>query len=75
MKKCSKCEDIKEYSEFSKSKKEKDGYQYHCKKCCKNIRKRYKNNNITEQHLNYRKRNREKLNNIIQITKKIVKQK
>lgn len=62
MKQCSKCKITKEFSEFYKSKKEKDGYQYHCKTCCKKNRKLYINEKLTEQHLKYRQRNREKLN-------------
>lgn len=62
MKQCSKCKTTKEFSEFYKSKKEKDGHQYRCKTCCKKNRELYINKKLAEQHLKYRKRNREKLN-------------
>ena len=35
MKKCTKCEEIKEPTAFSSEKKNSDGLQYHCKTCVK----------------------------------------
>lgn len=37
-KQCSKCKEVKPLSEFYKSCIRKDGYNYHCKLCCKKYR-------------------------------------
>ena len=65
MKICSKCGKTKEFSEFYKSQGEKDGLQYYCKVCVKESKKNVVVNKerFKQQHLKYRDKNREKLNN------------
>jgi len=41
MKKCSKCQSLKEYKEFPKNRTKKDGYEYYCKSCKNQYHKRY----------------------------------
>lgn len=47
MKKCTKCMEEKEESEFSKNKGERDGLNYWCKKCVREKKKSYIENNFT----------------------------
>jgi hypothetical protein len=65
-KKCSKCKEIKELSEFYKNGKNKDGFDYNCKKCVKKYRKEYYKNNpekVKETNKKYVENNREKVLN------------
>ena len=58
-KKCSTCKTIKPVTEFYKNKIMKDGLQYHCKPCCKELKKRtlmrtknkYKFKKVVEQDI------------------------
>ena len=45
MKKCSKCNEVKELTKFSNSKKAKDGKQYSCKLCANANIKKFRQNN------------------------------
>jgi len=65
MKKCYKCNDLKELSEFNKDKSRSDGYGSLCRKCNRLKDKlRWENNKESERIRNkkYRTENREKLN-------------
>jgi len=44
-KKCSKCQELKDLNEFHKDQSRSDGYEHWCKKCKKEDRKRYRENN------------------------------
>lgn len=59
MKKCPKCEIVKDYSEFSKCKNRKDGLRVYCKKCSSIEKKKYDEKKI-EENKSYREKNKEK---------------
>ncbi len=54
MKKCNKCGEVKPKTEFYKNKKTKDGLQYTCKKCCRELNKEYYKNNYEKARENRR---------------------
>ena len=49
MKKCTKCNEIKDLSEFGKRSKSKDKLMFKCKKCCSDYRKNYYINNVEKE--------------------------
>lgn len=64
-KRCNTCRDLKFLSEFDVASKEKDGFQYFCKKCNRGWARGYRSHNAgkeKERHAVYQKNNREKDN-------------
>jgi hypothetical protein len=59
MKKCPKCQIVKDYSDFSKSSSRKDGFRVYCKKCSSIQKKNYDEKKI-EKNKDYREKNKEK---------------
>lgn len=51
-KRCTECKEIKSLSEFHKNRRERDGYQSHCKICCKKYRQTKKSQSY---QMNYQK--------------------
>jgi len=63
MKTCNKCKIEKNFNEFNLDKKQKDGYKYKCKLCCKQYYDVYNKNNA--QNLKkYFEKNKERLHEI-----------
>ena len=63
MKKCSKCEEVKELSEFYKHRRRKDGLSASCKICDKTYQAKYRKNNptkIKEYQKEYREANKDR---------------
>ena len=55
MKKCNKCNEVKELTEFYKAKKHLDGLQYHCKSCSRVRRRSYYAKNKARENKQSRK--------------------
>ena len=47
IKKCSKCEELKDVCDFSKNKNSKDGIAHRCKNCATQYRKEHKEHILT----------------------------
>ena len=60
MKKCTKCDQIKEFENFKKDKSVKCGYRSWCKLCDKEYRKN-KHESIYKYNKNYYKNNRKRI--------------